>query len=933
MTNTFQLNWLNIICMLFFFSIWSCERENKKNQDQRCPDVQAVEFDKKLCFERLKLPEPLESNRSLIFYLDSLQENYTNNLPESDSLEKLTKVILALETFSVDQYKWAASNLYLLRATFLYEIADYNQMLDDASKAATLLEEYGIQDDCTWAYSAFAHNMTGLAYLGLDDFDNAINNMETSFSLYHKVGLDDQGVANYINLGLAFSQAGMAEEALKWYGKADCIFNNLPPSKIDSSEYFKFFNNYAHAYDVQSQRSKEVGELHSSNECLNLSLEYRKKGIDWVGDRIWSEKFIETTLISFLNKAFTFSIFPEFHGAPDSTRLYAGKCFEKIGHAQPYLQTLIKAIGLRHLAYASAMESNDKKALNFINMAIDTVDSNTPNLIAYKRYYSDFLFAKGDVLKMCADKQTGNILLLQKSLDAYLIAMDFLDEYRKEFATDKSLELFFRPRLRFFSEAFGVAYELFKKKRDNSYLDIDFQIAERSKSYTLRQGIFKQLETWKKGGQLSGLAEQERNYIDTIRNHEVSLLNNPNDSEVQKLLRIAKEDFASFIRRLSESNNQTERSYFLNRFDNSIPSIEEVQEWIPDSQTAVIEYQLGIKKGWAVVITSQESSVTEFPIDSAFHALVRQYVEYFKSDKGFFKKTSRDLYQHIFQPLESRIGAEIKNLLIIPDGKLSEVSFEGLLRKPPKNEPRNKLPYLLDKYSINYHYSIAGLLGLKNLESLKPKAKSTFAGFIAKVAPEFSCGYSKLDSLRNMTIRMGARFQKGGTKNIFEHATIDDFKNNGGKYRINQLTMHGCAAEENGQVFYLEFYDKKNGGSSQLTIPEVYNLSIKNDLTVLSNCQTAQGSLVPGEGVISLARAFAYAGCPAIIAMKSDGSDQSTAEILEYFYGNLEAGQPVALALSEAKRTFFKKQEEHPWKWSNLVFIGDPSMESPFLLQ
>jgi CHAT domain-containing protein len=96
---------------------------------------------------------------------------------------------------------------------------------------------------------------------------------------------------------------------------------------------------------------------------------------------------------------------------------------------------------------------------------------------------------------------------------------------------------------------------------------------------------------------------------------------------------------------------------------------------------------------------------------------------------------------------------------------------------------------------------------------------------------------------------------------------------------------------------------------------------------VLSACQTSQGKLAVGEGVMSLARAFRYAGVPSVLASMWEAEDASAKFIMEIFYEKLSAGLPKDEALSEAKRAYLAEDAHYsfrsPFFWSNFVLVGD----------
>jgi CHAT domain-containing protein len=111
-----------------------------------------------------------------------------------------------------------------------------------------------------------------------------------------------------------------------------------------------------------------------------------------------------------------------------------------------------------------------------------------------------------------------------------------------------------------------------------------------------------------------------------------------------------------------------------------------------------------------------------------------------------------------------------------------------------------------------------------------------------------------------------------------------------------------------------------------LFLEELYGLDMnKTKLVVISACETGQGELVSNEGVISLARAFAYAGCASSISSLWKADDQATSFILQRFYVYLRKGYKKSTALRQAKLDYLASGtvNKSPGYWSHLVLIGD----------
>ena len=104
-------------------------------------------------------------------------------------------------------------------------------------------------------------------------------------------------------------------------------------------------------------------------------------------------------------------------------------------------------------------------------------------------------------------------------------------------------------------------------------------------------------------------------------------------------------------------------------------------------------------------------------------------------------------------------------------------------------------------------------------------------------------------------------------------------------------------------------------------------MQLNADLAVLSACNTGYGKLSRGEGVMSLARAFTYAGVPATVTSLWKVPDLTTREIMVDFYKNLKQGMSKDAALRQAKLTYLKNAPEsiaaNPFFWAGFVPMGN----------
>jgi CHAT domain-containing protein len=75
----------------------------------------------------------------------------------------------------------------------------------------------------------------------------------------------------------------------------------------------------------------------------------------------------------------------------------------------------------------------------------------------------------------------------------------------------------------------------------------------------------------------------------------------------------------------------------------------------------------------------------------------------------------------------------------------------------------------------------------------------------------------------------------------------------------------------------------------------------RNELTVLSACDTARGDIKIGEGVFGLRRAFAVAGTKILVMSLWKVPDRATALLMEQFFDNLQGDIGYTEALRNAQ--------------------------------
>jgi len=166
----------------------------------------------------------------------------------------------------------------------------------------------------------------------------------------------------------------------------------------------------------------------------------------------------------------------------------------------------------------------------------------------------------------------------------------------------------------------------------------------------------------------------------------------------------------------------------------------------------------------------------------------------------------------------------------------------------------------------------------------------------------------------------------GGVFWLNEQATRGNFLRNAEKYGVLHLATHGFTDELNPLRSRLLFAESTEEEDPFVYASDLYNLQLTAGLAVLSACQTGTGQWRRGEGVMSLARAFAFAGCPSLVMSMWNVSDKSTSELMVAFYEELQSGKNKDEALRMAKLRYLQNvspEYAKPVYWAGFVPIGE----------
>ncbi|MBK8500675.1 MAG: CHAT domain-containing protein [Flavobacteriales bacterium] len=280
------------------------------------------------------------------------------------------------------------------------------------------------------------------------------------------------------------------------------------------------------------------------------------------------------------------------------------------------------------------------------------------------------------------------------------------------------------------------------------------------------------------------------------------------------------------------------------------------------------------------------------------------------------------------------VSALPEELTIVPDGAFHHLPFEALLTSAPPAEGRNyaTLPYMLRTHVIGYAPGIRAWM----MERGTRERKSAYLGM--------SVSRSGTAQLRSAAQEIDAAHALlGGTALHGGQATEAAFKRAVNDAGVLHLAMHTVVDDLDPMSSSLAFAPGDSAEDGTLHAHELFGLLLPTQLAVLSACRTGEGRMLNGEGILSLARGFAHAGCPALVMSLWNCDDDATRGIVTGFLGAAQDGTPLDRALRDSKLQHLAQADPlraHPYYWSALVLVGDereldlagPWYSSPWLL-
>ena len=859
---------------------------------------------------------------SRLIAIENQRENYTA------AEETLSEALMTIADKKISDSK-TLSNFYNEAGALHYNLGDYELAIRYMKRSL----EWHLQSNDDPIYLAIKYNNIGSVLNRLGDYDEAILNFNKSLSIYVSKDPASLDVAEgHTNLGGAYYRKRDYHQAKEHLQKGLEIFEQLKGQDLSQL--------YINSYNSMALSHAELGEYDAALEFLRKALLLQRK----------SEFMVART---HHNLGYVYRLM---NNQPQAT-FYLKKAIQentaKYGPSHPDIGKAYRHIGAVHAArggYDSALQYY-QQALTIIapgfkdlritaNPTIGPGINSKPDLLRT-------LNTKGKALLELSANSKGKTDYLKTAFETYQKALELLDLMRGEYELEDSRRFINEDAMPVYNNAMQVAMALYEREHHKpAYLEAAFSISERSRALLLLESL-QYRESKALLGVPDSLLLKEKTLKRQIAYYENQLVTNKTDSVA---LQRNKEYLAAkqqAYRKLTDNFKTRYPAYYNSKFT-SPASLQTLQQTLPDTETALVEYFLGEEQLHSIIVTHNGATGYSAPRPADTDSLLTRYRKSLSDIAWIMREpqqaraqyiaTARTLYSLLIEPLTTRLPATVRHLAIVPQGGLDQISFDALLTRDVAANVKGykQLPYLFQQYTIQQAYSASAYCKLKGESTTNAGVQClAFApGFEARLTIE--AAPVMLSTLRDGEQALpGTQKEIDGIARYFDgkayrgaQATELNFKKEAGTYAIIHLATHGRADNEMPGRSHLLFTRQGSDTTEDNTLYayEIANLSLQADLVVLSGCETGYGIITRGEGIMSLGRSFIHAGSKSVLTSLWKIDDDASATLMSHFYAALADELSKPEAMNKARQEYLAQADDfkaHPFFWAAFTFTGD----------
>ena len=447
----------------------------------------------------------------------------------------------------------------------------------------------------------------------------------------------------------------------------------------------------------------------------------------------------------------------------------------------------------------------------------------------------------------------------------------------------------------------------YQKTKNNFWIDKAFLYAERSKNVILKeQSNLKTLAELHPNNKDLQLQKQLISEQETLINQLIRLqITGENPNEIENI----NSKLATITIELKNYNEEIQKQ-FKTEIEKEL-SISDLYAKIKNDKAQLVYFFWGNQSVYQFQISDNKMVWNQINLEAKFTENLKKFIHFFddasliNNNIQLFTKTSFELFEALqFSNLEKS-----KNTIIIPDGLLNFVAFDALVTQKTTSKKYSEIPFLVHQNKLAYQTNAT--FYIKNTPTEKQNTIVGFFPIFENTNAELL--YSKEEAKALLPFK-ALLFMN-------EKATKANFLKNSSQYSILHLSTHGTSGSFS-EPATLVFYD------DLMLLNELYALqNCHPQLVVLSACETGIGKLQKGEGAMSIARAFQYAGAENILFSLWKINDYASAQLMTNFYEDYAKSNSFFEANYNSKIAYLENSDianakKSPYYWSAFVYYG-----------
>jgi len=547
----------------------------------------------------------------------------------------------------------------------------------------------------------------------------------------------------------------------------------------------------------------------------------------------------------------------------------------------------------------------------------------------------ELLAMKGRILRKMLLLNYGEDLE-EATLALYRLAEELIAANRERYLNASSKSLLAQSAISLYRDAIELLYELYHRSADRKWVEQALYFSEKSRSVAVAErlndiqaklftGLPAQLVAKENEllGDITFYSNQIADlgpYIDPKQLREWEQILFEKRKQQQELLRGLKSDFPQ---------------YFDVKYQSFDLKIDQIRSSLLSEDEVLLEYFVGNNELYLFWVSAHQAGLERLGEFIQIEKDVKDFRNTILSQDDSYFGSALSLYKTLLEPVQEQLIG--KSLVIIPDGALGYIPFEALLTQAVDVESyTERTPFLLWEHPVRYFFSVqVALLGQemklrstrKEIFGLSPDFVDSIPFYVAnrqgqeKRLLRFPPLKGAIEELQMMEERFPGLYLYGSA------ATKSAFWKQANRHEILHIATHTVIDDQNPNASgFVLASTERDSIYSFLYAYELFNQTLLAELVTLSACNTGYGQIQQGEGIASLARAFAFAGCPNLVMTLWQIKDRATPQIMKAFYQNLTLGIGKDEALHLAKKDYLQTANPlflHPYYWAGIIYVGD----------